>query len=118
MFYRYKLDPNDNLHMDFINLLKKALGLLGAKKKLVDLVCIDKKTDHIEDLIDKYEKNIQISSAINHSTFLPKFAFQPPVAVPINITYSNRTHSQSLDKKLDQLIRTIPRPCFISPYTV
>ena len=38
--------------MDFADLLKKALGLLGAKKKLVDLVCTDKKSNCIEDLVD------------------------------------------------------------------
>ena len=103
MFYRYKLDPDDNLHMDFTDLLKKALGLLGAKKKLVDLVCTDKRMNRIEDLVDKCEKNTRISSAINHSTLLPESAFQPPVAVPINTVSSSAAHFQPLDKKLDQL---------------
>ena len=73
MFYRYELDPDDDLHMDFANLLKKALGLLGAKKKLVDLVRTDKKSDRIEDLVDKCEKKTRISSAANYSTPLYDF---------------------------------------------
>lgn len=64
MVYRYELDPDNDLHMDFTDLLKKALGLLGAKKKLVDLVRTDKKNGRIEDLVDKCENKTQISSAI------------------------------------------------------
>ena len=75
MFYRYELDPDDDLHMDFADLLKKALGLLGAKKKLVDLVRTDKKSDQIEDLVDKCEKKTRISSATNYSAPLPESAF-------------------------------------------
>ena len=54
----------------------------------MDLVRTNKKTDRIEDLVDKCEKNTRISSTINHSTSLPESAFQPPVAVPINTVYS------------------------------
>lgn len=75
MFYRYELDPDDDLNMDFADLLKKALGLLGAKKKLVDLVRMDKKNDRIEDLVDKCEKKTQISSATNYFNPLPESAF-------------------------------------------
>ncbi len=38
MIYRYELDPDDDLNMDFDDLLKKAMRLLGAKKKLANLV--------------------------------------------------------------------------------
>lgn len=54
MLYCYKLDPDNNLHIDFADLLKKALALLEAKKKLVDLVWTDKKSDQIENLMIKY----------------------------------------------------------------
>ena len=66
--------------MNFADLLKKALGLLGAKKKLVDLVWTDKKSDRIENLVDKCEKKTQISSTTKYSAFLSKSGFQPPVA--------------------------------------
>ena len=103
MFYRYELDPDDDLHMDFADLLKKALGLLGAKKKLVDLVRTDKKSDRIEDLVDKCEKKSQISFATNYSAPLPESAFQPPIATLIPTTYSGAADSQPEDKKIDQL---------------
>ena len=47
--------------MDFVDLLKKALGLLGAKKKLVDLVRIDKKSDRIENLVEKCKTKTWLS---------------------------------------------------------
>ena len=103
MFYRYELDPDDDLHMDFADLLKKALGLLGAKKKLVDLVRTDKKSDRIEDLVDKCEKKTRISSAANYSTPLPESAFQPPVATPIHSAYSSTADPRPVDRKIDQL---------------
>lgn len=103
MFYRYELDPDDHLHMDFADLLKKALGLLGAKKRLVDLVRTDKRSDQIEDLVDKCEKKTRISSAINYSTPLPDSAFQPPVATSIPIIYSGAADPRPVDKKIDQL---------------
>lgn len=103
MFYRYELDPDDDLHMDFADLLKKALGLLGAKKKLVDLVRTDKKSDRIEDLVDKCEKKTRISSAANYSTPLPDSAFQPPVATPMPTTYATTADPRPVDKKIDKL---------------
>lgn len=72
--------------MEFANLLKKALGLLGVKKKLVDLVLTDKKSDQIEDLVDKYKKKTRISFAANYFALLPKSAFQLPVATLIPMT--------------------------------
>lgn len=98
MFYHYELDPDDDLHMDFTDLLKKAFELLGTKKKLVDLVRTNKKTDRIEDLIDKCKKNNQICSAINHSTPLPESTFQILVAIFINTIYSGLAHFQPLNK--------------------
>lgn len=69
------LDMGNNLYKYLADLLKKILGLLKAKKKLVNLVQIDKKSNYIDDLIDKYKKKTQISYAANYSTFLFKSAF-------------------------------------------
>lgn len=103
MFYRYELDPDDDLHMDFADLLKKALGLLGAKERLVDLVRTDKKTDRIEDLVDKCDTKTRISSGANYSTPLPESAFQPPVATIIPTAYPGAADPRPVDKKIDQL---------------
>ena len=87
--------------MDFADLLKKALGLLRAKKKLVNLVWTDKKSNWIKDLVDKCKKKTQISSAANYPTPLPESIFQPPVATFIPMTYSGVADSRPVDKKID-----------------
>ena len=101
IFSYYKLNPDDNQHIDFADLLKKALGLLGAKKMLVELVCTDKKSDCIEDLVKKYKTKSQISFAINYSTSLPESAFQPPVTTFRNTMYSNAANRWPMHKKID-----------------
>ncbi len=44
MFCQYCLDPDDDLNMDFDDLLKKAIGLLGAKKKLASMIQVEKES--------------------------------------------------------------------------
>lgn len=105
MFYRYELDPDDDLHMEFANLLKKALGLLGAKKKLVDLFWTDNKSDRIKDLVNKCEVKTQISLATHYFVPLPALAFQPPIAAHIPTTYSGIADYPSPDDKIDQLTK-------------
>lgn len=105
MFYRQELDPDDGQHMDFVDLLKKALGLLGANKKLMYLVRIDKKSDRIEDLVGKCETKTRISSAANYSTPLPESTFQPPVATLIPMTHSSTADPWPVNKKIYQLIK-------------
>lgn len=43
MIRQYELNPDGDLNIDFENLLKKAMRLLGAKKKLASLVQVEKK---------------------------------------------------------------------------
>lgn len=105
MFYCYKLDSDNNLNINFADLLKKAIKFLKAKKKLIDLVWINKKSNRIEDLVDKCEKKTQIGSVINYFTFLLESAFQPPVFIPIITIYFGTTDSQLVDRKIDQLIK-------------
>ncbi len=45
--------------MEFTNLLKKSLRLLGAKKQMVDIARTDKKSDRIEDPVDKCKKKLK-----------------------------------------------------------
>lgn len=53
MFCQYSLDPDDDLNIDFENLLKKAMRLLGAKKKLASMVQIKIKSQGIKDFMEK-----------------------------------------------------------------
>ncbi len=65
MFCRYSLDPDDDLHIDFDDLLKKVMGLLGAKKKLASMVQVEKESQGIEDLVEKCNQRTRISSTPN-----------------------------------------------------
>ena len=97
---------------------------MGAKKKLVDLVWIDKKSDRIEDLVDKCEKKTRISSAANYSIPLPESAFQPPLATPIYSVHSSIADLWLVYRKIEQLtemmqglalfVRTLPSRAGIS----
>lgn len=62
--------------MNFDDLLKKAIGLLEAKKKLVNIVRVEKKRKRVEDLIEKYDYKTYISPTSNlliTSSFIPTY---------------------------------------------
>ena len=64
IFYQYSVDPDDDLNMDFEDLLKKVIGLLEAKKKLASMVQVEKKSQGVEDLIEKCNQRTCISSTL------------------------------------------------------
>ena len=84
LFYRYELDPDEDEDMDFKDLLKKALALVGSKKRMIDLIRIDKKNDRITDLVDKCEKKSKIISTFSNTSSLPESAFQPSIT-PVTV---------------------------------
>lgn len=55
MFYYYDLDLDDDQDIDLGNLLKNTPRLFKVKKQLVNLVFIEKKSNHIQNLVEKYE---------------------------------------------------------------
>ncbi len=64
--------------MDFDDLLKKAMGLLGAKKKLASMVQVEKKSQGVEDLVEKCNHRIRISSTPNRIITSPSIPnYQP-----------------------------------------
>lgn len=80
MFCRYELDPDDDLNMDFDDLLKKAMGLLGAKEKLASLVQVEKESQGVEDLVEKCDYKTRISSTPNRLVTSPSIpTYQPPI---------------------------------------
>lgn len=101
IFYYYNLDLDNNLYIDFVDLLKRALRLLSTKKKLIDLVWTDKKSDQIEDLVNKYKRKAQINSVTNYSVLLPVFAFQSLITISILTTYSGTANYQLVKIKID-----------------
>ena len=104
MFYRYELDPDDDLNMEFDDLLKKAMGLLGAKKKLASLVYIEKEGQEVEDLVEKCEHKTRISSTRNRLlTFPSMHAHQSPILPAVSSFQARGTDYRLVDKKIDQL---------------
>lgn len=71
MFYQYELDPNDDLNMEFDDLLKKAIELLEAKKKLASLIYIEKKGQEVENLVETCNNKTRISSMQTVYSLLP-----------------------------------------------
>ncbi len=104
MFYRYELDPDNDLNMDFDDLLKKAMRLLGAKKKLASIVQVEKKSQEVEDLVKKCDYKTHISSTPN------RLLKQPPIPTyqlliflaPTSVQISGADY-RPLDKKIDHL---------------
>ena len=65
--------------MEFENLLKKAIGLLMAKKKLASLVHVEKKSRRVEDLIVKYDYKSHIVCNPSYFIMPPSIpAYHPP----------------------------------------
>lgn len=54
MFCQYKLDSDDDLKINFDDLLKKIIEPLKAKKKLVNIVQVEKENQEVENLVKKY----------------------------------------------------------------
>ena len=104
MFYRYELDPDNELNMDFNDLLKKAMRLLGAKKKLASIVQFEKKSQEVEDLVKKYDYKTHISSTPNRPLT------QPPIPTyqvfilpaPTSVQISGADY-RPLEKMIDHL---------------
>ena len=104
MFCRYSLDPDDDLNMDFEDLLKKAMGLLGAKKKLASMVQVEKESQGVEDLVEKCNQRTRISSTPNHLITPPSVStYQPlnfPAVTPVQTTSADY---RPVDRKIDHL---------------
>ncbi len=57
LFYRYEFDPDEDEDIDFKDLLKKASALVGAKKRMINLILTDKKNDRITDWSTNVKRN-------------------------------------------------------------
>lgn len=83
MFCQYELDPDDNVNMDFKNLLKKAMSLLVANKKLASLVQFEKKSQGVENLVEKCNHKTRISFTPNFWVALPSVPTHHSLNFPI-----------------------------------
>lgn len=104
MFYRYEMDPDDDLNMDFDDLLKKAMKLLGAKKKLASVVQVEKKGQRVEDLIEKCNYKTRISSTPNCLITPSSVPTYPPFNFPAaSLPQTTSADYRPVDKKIDHL---------------
>ena len=108
MFYRYELEPNDDVNIDFDDLLKKAMGLLEAKKKLAGLVQVEKKSQRVEDLVEKCDLKTCINSKPGPLlTQTPMQAYPPPIcSAPTSVQASGGNY-RPVDGKIDHYTEII-----------
>lgn len=71
MFYQYSMNYNENLNINLEDLLKKTIKLLKANKKLVSMVEAGRKSQKIENLIEKYSHKAYINFTSNCLIMLP-----------------------------------------------
>ena len=102
--YQYELNPNDDLNMDFDDLVKKAMRLLGAKEKLASLVQVEKKSQEVENQVENCDYKTRISSTPN-SLFMqsPIPIFQPLISSTHTLVQTGSANSRPVDKKIDHL---------------
>ncbi len=104
MFYRYELDSDDDLNKDFDDLLKKAMRLLGAKKKLARIVQVEKNSQEVEDLVEKCNYKTQISSTPNRLNTQPPIPYyQPPILSAPPSVQTIGADYRPVSKKIDNL---------------
>ena len=104
MFIRYELDPDDDVNIDFDDLLKKAMRLLIVKKKLSNFVHVEKESQGVEDYVIKCECKSRISS--NPSCFvmpplIPAY-HSPNFPSPLSVQIIGTDYRPD-DKKIDYL---------------
>ena len=86
MLFQYELDHDDDFNMEFDDLLKKAMGVLGVKKKLASLVHVEKEGQEVEDLVEKCDYKTRISSTPNRLLTSPSMpAYQPPILPAVSL---------------------------------
>ena len=76
------MDFDDDLELDFQELLKKIVKIVKLRKKLGGMVKSNKKNSQVSDLVDRCDKEILISSPLNLSTPLFASTFKPFITIP------------------------------------
>lgn len=102
------MDPDNDLKLDFQELLKKIVKIVKLKKKLSVMVKSDENNSQVSNLVDKYDKEAFISSPPNLSTPLLTSTFKPLIAVP-----SSNFVAKSEDKNIKQLTEMMHSLAFL-----
>ena len=98
LFYASDLDPDDDLELDFQELLQKTTKMIKLKKKLGGMVRSDEKNSQVSDLVDRCDQEALIGSPPNAFAPLPASTFLPPVAAA-----NTNVVSKSEDKNVKEL---------------
>ncbi len=101
LFYWHNLYLEGDDAINFDDLLKKTLTLIGAKKQIVDLARINHNNKRISDLVDKSSSNERVSSLSDIVLPLPESAFQCPVT-SVGMLFSG-IFTRKSDEKIDNL---------------
>lgn len=83
--------------MDFDDLLKKAIGLLRAKKKLASLVQVEKGSQKVEDLVEKYNCKTRISLMPNRLLTQPPISIYQPLILFFLLIFQLKLTAQIID---------------------
>lgn len=112
LFYASNLDPDDNLELDFQELLQKTVKIVKLNKKLRGMVRSDEKNSQVSDLVTRCDEEALISSPPSISAPLPNSTFRPPVAASgaNSVTKPDNKSVKQLAKMIQSLalsVRTI-----------
>ena len=100
--------------MDFDNLLKKAMGLLRAKKKRASVVQVEKKGQEIENLVEKCNYKTRISFTTNCLIMPSSIPTYPPLNFSTtSLAQINGTNYQLVDKKINHFIEMMKGLAFL-----
>ena len=89
IFCRHELDPNDDLNTLLTNFDKKILNLFGAKKQMMELVCIDEMSNGIENPISKCITKSRMDTSANNLNPILYFFFTPFFVSAVTNLYSD-----------------------------
>ena len=109
LFSASNMDSDDDLELDFQELLKKTIKIVKLRKKLSGMVKSDEKNSQVSDLVDRYDEEALISSPPNPSAPLPASTFKLPIAVPSSnlITRSEDTNVKQLTEIMQSLALSV-----------
>ena len=102
------MDPDNNLELDFQELLKKTVKIVKLRKKLGGIIKSDKNNSQVSNLVDRCDKKAFLSSPPNSFVLFPTSTFKPLI-----IVLSSDFVARSEDKNVKQLTEMMQSLAFL-----
>lgn len=102
LFYASDLDPDNDLKLDFQDLLQKTMKMVKLKKKLGGIIKSDKKNSQVSNLVNRCDEEVFISFSPN--AFAP---FSDSIFKPFIAASSANFITKPEDKNIKQLTKII-----------